>query len=150
MCGPWGRGKFSEGIWLNYSSDKGKTWSADTRIDLFEKPLESKAMVASAAVNKNGALGISWVDSQNDSSQQKNDVYFTISYDGGTSFLRPVRVTDSSTDPRTEGNGDVANKFPGGGHYLGISAKPDGSFQLIWSDSRSSIFELQTCNIKVK
>ena len=145
-----GRGQFSEGVWLNSSSDKGKTWSTDTRIDLFEKSLQSKAMVASVAVNKNGALGISWVDSQDDPAQQKNDIYFTVSLDGGKSFQRPIRVTDISTNPHTEKNGDVANKFPGGGHYLGLTSKTDGSFQLIWSDSRSGVFELQTCNVRIK
>ena len=77
-------------------------------------------------------------------------MYFTVSLDGGLSFQRPVRVTKKTTDPKTEGSGDVANKFPGGGHYLGITTKVDGSFQLVWSDSRSGIFELQTCNITVE
>lgn len=144
-----GREKRSDGVWLNYSSEKGVTWSEDRRIDLFEKSRPGKALVPSVAVNKNGVLGISWVDSQNDPAQKKNDVYFTVSLDGGKSFQRPVRVTDISSDPYTKGNADVANKFPGGGHYLNVAAKPDGSFQVIWSDSRSGIFELQTCNVLV-
>ncbi|MBK7870048.1 MAG: exo-alpha-sialidase [Saprospiraceae bacterium] len=139
-----------EGIWLNYSTDKGETWSTDTRIDLFEKSIGSKAIVASVAVNKDGILGISWVDAQHDPAQQKNDLYFAISKDGGKSFQRPVRVTSVSSNPKTNANADVANKFPGGGHYLNIATKLDGSFQVIWSDSRSGIFELQTCNINIK
>lgn len=138
------------GVLLNYSSDGGKTWSTDARIDLFESPLSSKAMVVSIAVNKDGVLGVSWVDAQSDANQQRYDVYFTISKDGGIHFQRPVRVTQTSTDPKTAANGDVANKFPGGGHYLGLAARPDGSFQLVWSDSRSGIFELQTCNINLQ
>lgn len=137
------------GIWVNYSSDKGKTWSTDKRVDIFENNFPSKAIVASAAVNKNGILGISWVDRQHDPSQKKNDMYFTISLDGGVSFLSPMRITDISTNPKTNENGDVANKFSGGGHYLDITGRQDGSFQLIWSDSRSGVFELQTCNVVI-
>ncbi len=145
-----GRRGVHEGIWLNYSNDKGKNWTKDTRVDLFEGSKPTKAIVSSIAVNKEGVVGISWVDAQHDPEQKKKDVYFTISLDGGESFQRPVRVSDTSTNPKTEGNGDVANKFPGGGHYLGITTKADGSFQLIWSDSRSGIFELQTCNVELK
>lgn len=139
-----------EGIWLNISTDGGLTWQPDTRIDLFTEPFKSKAMAVSAAVNKNGVLGISWVDSQHDETQQKHDLYFTLSLDGGKSFQKPIRITDISSDPKTPANADVANKFFAGGHYLGLAAKQDGSFQLAWSDSRSGIFELQTCNVKVK
>lgn len=135
------------GVWINTSNDGGKTWSEDTRIDLFKGAINGRALVPSVSVNNQGVLGISWVDTQDEFNKQ--DVYFTISLDGGVTFQRLVRVTDISTDPRTEANDDVANKFPGGGHYLGMDAKPDGSFQLIWSDSRSGFFELQTANVQI-
>lgn len=143
-------GRYSRGVWLNYSSDKGKTWTKEKRIDLFNNNLKSKANVASVAVNKSGVLGISWVDGQNDPEQKKFDIYFAISKNGGDSFQRPVRVTSVSSNPRTRGNADVANKFIGGGHYLGLTTKADGSFQLVWSDTRTGIFQLQTSNINVK
>ncbi len=143
------RGKY-EGVWLNYSTDKGKTWSRDHRVDSFTSQLPSKAQVASLAINSKGVLAISWVDSQEDPEQKKNDLYFSFSKDGGQSFSSPHRITDVSSNPRTKQNGDVANKFPGGGHYLNLVAKPDGSFQLIWSDSRSGVFEMQTCQVSVE
>lgn len=143
-------GRGSLGVWLNYSTDRGNSWSEEKRIDLFEGHPASKANVASVAVNNRGIVGISWVDGQHSEDQRAYDVYFSISRDGGASFQRPVRVTDRSSDPRTPGNADVANKFIGGGHYLGISARQDGSFQLLWSDSRSGIFGLQTCRIQVE
>jgi len=143
-----GRGEEHEGIWINYSDDKGVSWSRDTRIDLFDNELPPRSLVPSIAVNEDGVVGISWVDSQHDPSQELKDVYFTLSLDGGLSFQKPTRVTKRSTNPKTEANADVARRFSGGGHYLGIDDKPDGSFQLIWSDSRSGFFELQTCNIR--
>lgn len=142
-------GNSSKGVWLNISSDKGETWTLEKRIDLFHNNRLSKANVASVAVNNNGVVGISWVDGQHSEDQRAYDVYFSISMDGGKSFQRPLRVTSKSSDPRTKANDDVANKFIGGGHYLGLTAKADGHFQLLWSDSREEIFKLQTCEIQV-
>ncbi|WP_353780048.1 sialidase family protein [Winogradskyella sp. 3972H.M.0a.05] len=143
-------GSSSSGIWLNYSKDNGQSWTKEKRIDHFDNNLLSKANVASVAVNKDGVLGISWVDGQHSEDQKAYDVYFSISRDGGESFQRPVRVTNVSSNPRTKENGDVANKFIGGGHYLGLTTKADGSFQLIWSDSREGVFQLQTSNVTIK
>lgn len=140
----------ADGIWLNYSVDKGKNWSKDVRVDYFHNQLPSKAMVASVAVASKGIIGISWVDSQHDPKQKNFDVYFSYSVDGGKSFSNPMRITENSTSSRTKQNGDTANKFPGGGHYLNIVAKSNGKFQLIWSDSRSGVFELQTCEVTIK
>ncbi len=145
-----GRGSRSGGVWLNTSADGGENWSADTRIDLFEDPRASGARLACAAVNNEGVLCVSWVDALEPDEQGTTDVFATVSYDGGESFQRPVRVTEVSANERTSSNADVANRFPGGGHYMGIDAKLDGSFQLIWSDSRSGIFELQTCNLTLE
>lgn len=139
----------SDGVWLNYSTDKGNTWSADIRVDQFSSLTQSHALVPSVAINKNGVIGISWIDSQQKTDKYKKDLFFSLSTDGGNTFISPVRITKQSTDPRTSKNGDVANKFPGGGHYLNIVAKANGAFQLIWSDSRSGVFELQTCEVQI-
>lgn len=139
----------TEGVIINFSSDQGESWSPDTRIDLFAKAFQPKAGVVSMAVNKNGVLGVSWIESYDGVEENSFDTYFTFSEDGGASFQRPTRVTQESTSPFTSKNADVANKFPGGGHYLGLTARIDGSFQLVWSDSRSGLFELQTCNVKL-
>ena len=142
-------GGSSKGVLMNYSSDKGKTWSKEIRVDLFNNGKLSKANVPSVAVNNQGVLGISWVDGQHSEDQRSYDVYFAISKDGGQSFQKPVRITTVSSNPRTAENDDVANKFIGGGHYLGVTTKSNGNFQLIWSDSRNKLFKLQTCDIEV-
>ncbi|MBL7849571.1 MAG: exo-alpha-sialidase [Cyclobacteriaceae bacterium] len=138
------------GVLVNVSRDGGQTWSDDVRADLFDKAGKSNALVANAAVNTKGVLGISWVDSRRDPFGGKSELWFAASRDGGTTFSAPVVVSDVSSDPRTPANDDVANKFPGGGHYLGIAASPDGSFHVIWSDSRSGVFSLQTSRVKVQ
>lgn len=137
------RGLGTSGLTINRSKDGGVTWEKEVRIDLFESGQSRNALVPSAAVNRAGILAITWVNQADN-----NDLYFTASYDGGTSFIRPLRLTDQSTNPRTSKNDDVASKFPGGGHYLGLTSRADGTFQAVWSDSRSGVFQLQTCNIR--
>ena len=133
------------GLRINRSTDGGRSWSGDLRIDLFDAQDPVNALVPSAAVNEQGVLGISWVNQGNN--QSGNEVFFTASFDGGRSFIRPVLLTSAPSKPASKMNGDVANKFPGGGHYLGLAARADGSFQAIWSDSRNGVFQLQTCRI---
>jgi hypothetical protein len=92
------------------------------------------------AVNGQGQVCASWVDSRADGERLVNDVYLAVSLDGGASFQRPVRASAESSDPRTPRNDDVAAKFAAGGHYMGLAARADGSFQLVWSDSREGLF----------
>ena len=139
----------SQGLFLQYSEDGGKTWSGDIRIDHNEAN-EKFIRTAAIAVNKKGILGVTWVDRRNDSSLKKNDIYFTISTDGGKTFHQEVRVTAVNSDPMTAANGKAAERHISGGDYLGCVAKPDGSFQLVWADSRSGVFQLYTSNIKMQ
>lgn len=135
----------NSGLIVHRSIDGGYTWEREVRVDLHTNGLFINALVPSAAINTEGVLGITWVNQKDDRSGSV--VWFTASYDGGISFTRPVRLSEA-TNPETSQNGDVANKFPGGGHYLGLAARVDGSFQAIWSDSRSGVFQLQTCNVR--
>ena len=81
---------------------------------------------------------------------KKNDLYFTVSLDGGKTFRNEIRVTDISSDPLVPGNGKTGERFMSGGDYMGLEAKPDGSFQVVWADSRTGIFQLYTSTIKIK
>ncbi len=135
------------GVWFNSSKNGGLTWSEDTRIDLYDEAKVTKAKLATVAVNDDGVIMISWVDSQEEIGA--NDIYCTASFDGGASFSRPQRVSSTSSSPKTHGNADVANKFSGGGHYMGITAKADGKFQLVWADSRTGVFQLYTSEVAV-
>jgi hypothetical protein len=46
--------------------------------------------------------------------------------------------------------GTTALRFPAGGEYMGLDAAPDGSFQLLWSDARSGVYQLRTATVRVK
>jgi hypothetical protein len=69
-------------------------------------------------MNSYSLFGVAWVDRRNDSSLKKNDIYFTISTDGGKTFQPEVRVTAVNSDPMTSANGKAAERhFSGGGLY---------------------------------
>ena len=139
----------SQGLFLQYSDDAGRSWSDDIRIDHHEAK-EKFIRTAAIAVNKKGVLGVAWVDRRNDSSLKKNDIYFTISTDGGKTFHQEVRVTAVNSDPLNTANAKAAERHFSGGDYMGCVGKPDGSFQLVWADSRSGVFQLYMSNIKIE
>jgi hypothetical protein len=63
--------------------------------------------------------------------------------------MEELRITEINSDPLTPANGKTGERFISGGDYIGCVAKPDGSFQVLWSDSRTGIFQLYTSNIQV-
>ena len=138
----------SQGLFLQYSDGISQPWSGDIRIDHNEAK-EKFIRTATIAINNKGILGVAWVDRRNDSLLKKNDVYFTFSKDGGKTFQPEIRVTEINSDPMTVTNGKAAERHISGGDYMGCVAKPDGSFQLVWADSRSGVFQLYTSNIKL-
>jgi hypothetical protein len=138
----------SYGLFLKYSDRLNGLWSQDIRIDHNENK-EKFIRTSAIAVNNEGIVGIAWIDRRNDPQLKKNDVYFTVSINGGKSFEEEIRVTDVSTDPSSPANGKTGERFMSGGDYMGLSSKPDGSFQLVWSDSRTGVFQLYTANIKI-
>jgi hypothetical protein len=138
----------SNGLYLQYSDSINGPWSPDIRID--HNYADEKLMrTAAIAINPDGIVGIVWVDRRNDPELKKNDIYFAVSIDGGLTFENEVKVTDSSSDPSVEGNGKAGERFISGGDYMGCVAKPDGTFQVVWADNRSGVFQLYTSNIQV-
>ena len=138
----------SNGLFMQYSDSIGGNWSEDIRVD-HDEASEKFIRTAAIAVNKHGVVGIAWVDRRNDPELKKNDIYFTVSLDGGQTFLKETRVTGVSADPATAQNGKAGERFISGGDYIGCAAKPDGSFQLVWADSRTGVFQLYTSTIVV-
>ena len=138
----------SNGLFIKYADKLEGPWSHDIRIDHNENK-EKFIRTSAIAVNRNGVIGIAWVDRRNDPDLKKNDVYFTVSVNGGISFEREIRVTDVNSDPLVPGNGKTGERFMSGGDYMGLAAKADGSFQVVWADSRSGVFQLYTSNITI-
>ncbi|GAB4511258.1 MAG: hypothetical protein Tsb004_15410 [Allomuricauda sp.] len=99
-------------------------------------------------INNQGIIALFWYGKDQENLQQGGDIYFTISKDQGESFSKPIIVNDKPQKPIAKEDGIVMKRFPGGGHYSGIASLSDGSFQLVWSDTRSGHYQLYTTNIK--
>jgi hypothetical protein len=65
-------------------------------------------------------------------------------------FLPESRVSSAATCPATPRNVETALRFPAGGDYMGLAAAPDGSFRLLWADSRTEIYRLYTATVAVR
>ena len=106
------------------------------------------------AVNHKGVVAVAWYDARSDGRTIKGDfrrqeIFFTASVDGGRTFLPEVKVSTKPSCPATPQNVETALRFPAGGEYTGLAAAPDGSFRLLWSDSRSEIYRLYTAKVTV-
>jgi hypothetical protein len=108
------------------------------------------------AVSSRGTLGLAWIqgepgdvirpfDKAWSSRQHPWDLYFTASADGGAAFAAPVPAlkTPSRTDTKL-------TRWPYGTDYISLAAPPDGSFHLLWVDSRDGRGEIQTAKIEVR
>ncbi|HYL84570.1 MAG TPA: sialidase family protein [Candidatus Angelobacter sp.] len=142
-----------EDVLLQYSPDGGERWSkpipANRRSG--NNPYTRTPMMA---VSQEGAVGVAWYDGRINKQSFRGpfrcqEVYFTASLDGGETFLPEARVSSEASCPVSQKNGDVGFRFPAGGDYMGLAAGEKGEFHLLWSDSRSGIYQLWTATVRV-
>jgi hypothetical protein len=142
-----------ERVAIQYSPDRGERWSEPTAVNS-GSGRRPYVRTPAIAVNRDGVVGVSWYDGRNERQRFKGiyqcqDLYFAASLDGGESFLPEVKVSSASSCPDQPGNGTARYRWPAGGDYHGLAARPDGLFQLVWADSRDSIYRLRTATVKV-
>lgn len=141
-------------LYFHYSPDMGNKWSKPILLrEIMPEVTDERPKFNGAAmidVNKDGVIGIVWQERVSDPETKCQYLYFTASFDGGESFLPPVRVSTAPSCPEEGNNGWAGKRWKSGGDYQGFVAKPDGNFQVIWSDSRSGYFQLYASEITVK
>jgi photosystem II stability/assembly factor-like uncharacterized protein len=130
------------GVLVQRSEDRGESWSEPLRLNHRET---ADSHTASIAVNRDGIIGVSWYE-RNDKSCF--DIYFTASLDSGKTFLPEVKVSSATSCPDTPQ--DKGASFDAGGDYSGLAATSDGLFRIVWSDSRTGIYQLRTATVGVK
>lgn len=139
-----------EGVALVWSDDGGARWSDPLRVDPPPVDGAAHARTAMVAVAPDGVVGVAWYDRRHDPARECQDLYFTASVDGGRSVIEPVRVSTETSCPDTPGNGRVSTSWPMGGDYSSIAAAPDGTFRLVWADSRDGRFRLREAVVAVE
>lgn len=142
-----------DGIQLRFSDTFGEIWSAPVRVD---RPgnVTPYSRTPAVAVNKDGVVGVAWYDGRGDGSTVKRsfrctEVFFAASLDGGATFLPEVKVSSARSCPASPENVGAALRYPTGGDQMGLAAAPDGTFRLLWADSRSGIYRLRTATVSV-
>ena len=137
-----------ERLYLFTTSDGGSTWSPPT---LVSRGYVQNGMVA---VNRQGIVGVAWFDGRDDPRGYRalfrcQHVYFTASLDGGSTFLPEVKVSTAENCPDTPQNAEAGRRWVAGGDYFGLAAAAEGSFRVLWADSREGIYQLRNSSVSV-
>ena len=136
------------------SSKDGTDWTTPAPIPV--APDAGPVLYTAAAVSSRGVLGVAWLQGEPGSPlspadktlgtrEYAWDLYFTASTDGGATFAAPVRMlkTPSRTDPSLA-------RWAYGTDYLSLAAPTDGSFHLLWVDTRGGKGEIRTAKIEAR
>lgn len=137
-----------DGILVHTSENGGGKWSSPVRADSGSGQVAFRRPPA-VAVNRDGVVAVTWNERRAEGDRACQHLYFTASLDGGRTFLPAVRVSSAPSCPETAQNGSVAKRWPEGGDYSGLAAAADGTFHLLWADSRDGIYRLWTAPITV-
>ncbi len=136
-------------ILLHHSTDGGQSWSRP--VSVFESSGSQQQRTPMIAVNRNGTVGVSWSEDRIDTSSGSShcrELLFSVSIDGGTSFVTPVKVTGVPSCSNSARKSKAEERWPTGGDYTGLQATPDGVFHLVWSDARNGAYRLWTAEVK--
>jgi hypothetical protein len=134
---------------VRYSADRGERWSIPHSIDTSAAQRGSRSQ-PQIAVNKDGIVGISWLDGRDDPTGHCYALFFAASLDGGDTFLPPARVSRKLSCPDSAQNGSAFLRWPRGGDYHGLAATADGRFHALWSDASTPVFQVMTATIDVQ
>ncbi len=117
-------------IFYRQSTDGGRTWSPQVKIDEGSAAFYHNRKQLLAADPNNGNLYAVWYGSPktrpNPGAGDDNEIYVRASRDGGKTWSERVTVNDDASSPNTQ-------------HYdPGISIAPNGRVDIAWYDFRSS------------
>jgi hypothetical protein len=153
------RGIDGERIFFSSSADYGLTWTqpivlSEQSMTGDGQPGEYMSFKPSIAVNRSGAIAVSWYDRRGLAPPGRQpvpdhkysfklltegwNVRVRVSQDGGATWLPSVQVNEKPG----RGLADV-------GHSAGITASADGRFHPVWIDNRNGTKQLWTAAITV-
>ena len=125
-------------IYLRSSDDNGKpdSWSAPKKVN--QASIKSQFMPSVAVDQTTGYVAVVWYDARNSpgTSNDKVQVFGTVSRDGGKTFLPSVKIGDQLSSSVAAAKAQPGYKFDFG-EYLGL-AYQGGAFYTTWSDNSNS------------
>ena len=136
-------------IEVGHSSDRGERWSNPQPLEVNAGKAKSRIQ-PQVTVNKNGVIGVSWLDGRDDPAGRCYALYFTASLNGGNTFLPPTRVSTKPSCPDPKRNGASFDRWPQGGDYHGLAATSEGIFHAFWPDASSGIFQTMAARLEVR
>jgi hypothetical protein len=133
-------------IVVNHSGDRGERWSVPMPLRSPEANTAVEERIPAVAVNREGVVAVSWIDARSAAGHHcEQSVFMAASIDGGQSFGPPVRVSNTPVcDDR------LRAESPTGGDYFGFVATEDGSFRLLWVESRDGVKQLVTTTVQLE
>ncbi len=119
-------------IWFTRSQDGGASWSPPAMIN---NQVSKNDQFAEHLVvdDTTGQLAIIYYDTVGNPGRLKTDVWYQASFDDGSTWAVPFKVTSQPTDETVAG-ADSANMY---GDYNGLAVHA-GTFRPSWTDRRSS------------
>ncbi|MDX1671259.1 MAG: hypothetical protein R3211_02895 [Balneolaceae bacterium] len=153
----WSTGsEFGFNLYSSHTDNNGITWSDTIRVN--DGPAYDYTQRPSTAINKEGVLGLFWMDTRYDSTAKCFTPFFTATVDGGLSYIKNVPLSKSPSCNDTPSNNiafsdsgtTIYDRWSRGGDYFGLAALPDGNFQVLWSDSKTGTFQLWTARITIR
>jgi hypothetical protein len=130
-------------IYLRYSDDNGKTWSAPTKIN--DDTSGRTHILPRVAVDQTtGSVGASWYDARNDNGDlgpgdtdgvpnTDLEMFASASFDGGSCWLPNIQLTPYASSAKN--NPNFTNDY---GDYTGL-AFADGVMHPVWADNSASL-----------
>ncbi|MHB8605068.1 MAG: hypothetical protein ACYDCK_07390 [Thermoplasmatota archaeon] len=115
-------------IYFTVSRDLGKTWAPAVRVN--QDTTKADQFFPAVGVSPNGTVDIAFMDRQY-SNNTFNDVSYTYSTDGGTTWGKEIRVTKASSDPRYSHHQSGAIFI---GDYMDIASGTDCAWP-VWVDT---------------
>ncbi|HEY2974629.1 MAG TPA: sialidase family protein [Pyrinomonadaceae bacterium] len=151
-------------VWISHSSNGGENWS--TPLVVSDVPKTDEAFMPTIAVNSSGVVGVMWYDRRDSPDELGYWPRFSVSIDGGESFMPSVKISESPSSfqtsklilvPWTFGAGSgrvtfnlgVDGRQFSGGDTSGLAASPDGVFHPLWVDNRTGIAQVWTAPVTV-
>jgi hypothetical protein len=122
-------------IWFARSADGGATWGTPVMINN-QASLNDQYNPWLVVDETNGQIALMYYDTVNDSTRKKTDVFYQASFDDGSTWSTPFKVTTAQTDETVSG-ADSGNQY---GDYNSLSGYA-GTFFPSWTDRRNGARE---------